>query len=85
MAEPIGKKKLISYYKSVFGTPDGQIVLKDLMFTHYFFETTHVPGDPHAIFLNEGQRSVINRIAFMIKVNPDEFLKQTVEKEANHV
>lgn len=85
MAENLGKKKLLSYYRSVFGSKEGKLVLADLMLTHFYNSTTMAPGMSDVTFFNEGQREVVRRILLLTKVDPEELLKQAVEKEANHV
>lgn len=45
-------------YHAVFGTPEGQLVLHDLLRRCGMLETSQVNGDPHMVAFREGRRSV---------------------------
>jgi hypothetical protein len=45
-------------YQQVFGTPEGQIVLHDLLARCGVLETSVVHGDPYVTHFREGRRSV---------------------------
>jgi hypothetical protein len=81
-----GKRKLVSAYQKVFSTPEGRLVLKDLMVSNFIgvFESTFVPGDPYATSVHIGRQEAISRILFLLKVNPDQFLN-IMNEEASHV
>jgi hypothetical protein len=63
-------KEKIKLYKQVFGSPEGQKVLKDLMDFGGFMRPSYDPTNPHNTAFNEGSRRVLLRIlSFM---NPKE-------------
>ncbi len=45
-------------YQTVFSTPEGELVLYDLMTRCGVLETSQVNGDPHMVAFREGRRSV---------------------------
>lgn len=79
-------RKLISQYKKVFGTPDGRAVLFDLMKGNYILWTTpFVVGDDSATMRNIGKQEVVKNIMHLLRLDPDEFLRQIEEQEGSHV
>ncbi len=48
--------RLLLKYAAVFGTPDGEDVLEDILRHAYFEKTTLVPGDPCHSAAKEGAR-----------------------------
>lgn len=81
------KKKLFAQYRTVFGTPEGKAVLRDMTRAGFLsFETSpFVPGQPDTTAKNLGKQEFVKEIFYILKLNPDEFLKQMEEKEASHV
>ncbi len=78
-------KKVISQYKKVFNSENGKAVLYDLMRGNYFLNTTtFVPGDPYSTARNEGQRDVVVRILYILKMNPEQFFKLAETQEGDH-
>jgi len=55
-------RKLANAYKTIFSTPEGQEVFKDLMKHGRLHEPTFVPGDPATTAFNEGMRRMALRI-----------------------
>jgi len=45
-------------FRSVFTSPDGESVLRDMMEKFYKY-SSHVPGDSHETAFNEGRRQVV--------------------------
>lgn len=79
-------KKLIGQYRKVFKSPDGRAVLYDLMKGNFMVDTTpFVAGAPDVTAKNVGQQEVIKRILFLIKIDPDQFIKLVNEQEGSHV
>lgn len=54
-------KETVLAYKRVFDSPDGQLVLKDLMRCSNMNSST-VGADPYETYFNEGARSIVLRI-----------------------
>ena len=66
-------------YKRVFGSPDGQKVLHDLMDRFHLLRATHFRGDSHESAFRDGERHVVITIMQILKQNPEklmELLKQ---------
>lgn len=60
-------------YRDIFGSPQGQIVLADLMQSFsYTRGTTQVVGDPYSSAWREGQRSVMVHIGRRLEDDPTE-------------
>ena len=69
-------------YKQVFSTPEGQIVIADLL--HRFGFTRHsmfTPGTtrPEDVLFREGQRDVVRHIGVNLDSDPAGFEEQKVE------
>ena len=61
-----------SWYRTVFTSPDGELVLADLIkFTHAH-DQSHTPGDPLETAFNEGMRRVVTRIEKLAHMTPAE-------------
>jgi|TARA_R110002126_G_scaffold95042_1_gene223838 hypothetical protein len=58
--------KLKEYYKMVFESDDGKIVMADLEKRCHYNVTTNVRGDSHESAYMEGQRSVLLFIKNML-------------------
>tara|TARA_Y100000310_G_scaffold239682_1_gene243373 strand:- start:11728 stop:11985 length:258 start_codon:yes stop_codon:yes gene_type:complete len=54
-------------YKQVFGTPEGQKVLKDLMDFCGFMTPSYTPDNQYNTAFNEGRRRVLLRILSFMK------------------
>ena len=52
-------KQLISDYKIVFGSEQGERVLEDLKKRCHFYATTNVKGDSHESAFYEGKRAAV--------------------------
>lgn len=77
-------KKLVSCYKSVFSSEPGRKVLTDLAKVNFIKDSTYVKGDRDEMILREGQRNVVLRLFYILKIDPEKFLEQP-EEEASHV
>lgn len=67
-------------YQRVFGNPDGQEVLKDLIGTHSLLSSTY-KDNVNEMLLKEGERNVVLRILSILKTNPAQFLERLKEYE----
>lgn len=59
--------RLKAYHK-VFSGPEGELVLSDLMKTHYMLGSTF-DGDTTKIIFREGERNVVLRILKLLKMD----------------
>jgi len=60
-------------YKQVFGTPEGEEVLKDLMKSAGVLSSTYVKGDIHETLIREGERRLVLRILQTVEVDIEKF------------
>tara|TARA_Y100001938_G_C8008936_1_gene388915 strand:- start:509 stop:760 length:252 start_codon:yes stop_codon:yes gene_type:complete len=60
-------------YEIVFGTEEGQRVLRDIVANSFVLDTTFDP-DPHATVYNEGMRNTALRILSILHYKPIDFL-----------
>lgn len=69
--KPVTAKKyaaLMAAYQNVFKSPDGELVLKDLMTVHGIL-TNMYNGDVNNMLIKEGERNVILRILSILKID----------------
>ena len=62
-------------YKSFFNSPDGQLVLKDLLNFCYYTKPTYVVGDPYQTAHNEGLRRYALRVLKLSSLTDDQIIK----------
>ena len=76
MAEMTPKKQqsVYSLYRVVFGSPEGEKVLKHLMRKCHVFTSTF-QGDSQMTAFNEGQRHVALSIMKTLKIDQDKLLR----------
>ena len=60
-------KQIISDYKLVFGSQEGERVLEDLKRRCHFYATYYVKGDSHESAFYEGQRAAVLWIDNVLK------------------
>lgn len=60
------------WYKNVFDSPDGEIVLADLIKFTNAHDQSYVPGNPDETAFREGMRRVITRIEKFIHMTPNQ-------------
>ncbi len=79
--EGLEKKQLrkCEAYHRIFSSPDGKIVLHDMMNNHYVLSTTHVNNDPISSAHNEGERNAVIRILAILKTTPAK-MRQMMEE-----
>lgn len=65
-------------YNDVFRTPQGQLVLEDMMETHHMLRSTLHKSVKEMVF-NEGERNVILRILRLINTNPA-YMRERIEQ-----
>ena len=73
------KKQLHEAFRRVFDTPDGKIVLRQIMKDGFVFRTTFVKGDPHETALNEGSRRLALSIVRFFERDHKGFIEQLEE------
>ena len=62
-------------YKTVFNTPEGKDLLKDLCMFCNYNRPTYVSGDPYASAYNEGMRRVFLRIQQFVNLDENDLQK----------
>jgi hypothetical protein len=60
-------------YKAVFTGPEGEMVLQDLMRTHWIGSTTFDEGNPRKMVFREGERNVVLRILTLLQIDLKEY------------
>jgi hypothetical protein len=60
--------KVLSAYRAVFKSPDGELVLKDLMDAHGILTNTF-EGDVNKMLFREGGRNAVLRILHILKLD----------------
>jgi len=68
------RREVVSAYQRMFDSPEGQIVLHDMMKAFNFFGTS-ASQDPYETHFNEGQRSVILTILGVLKTDSEKYAK----------
>lgn len=65
-----GKKyaAIMTAYQNIFKSPEGELVLKDLMAAHGILTNTY-NGDVNTMLFKEGERNVILRILNILKID----------------
>ena len=63
ISKKTAKKKadILAAYQNIFRSPDGELVLKDLMEQHWFLNSTYKENE-NLMLLREGERNCILRI-----------------------
>ena len=59
-------------YQNVFGNPDGDFVIGDIIRQANLLGQSYVPGSFDATAYNEGQRRIVQYIVNMIEMTPEE-------------
>jgi hypothetical protein len=80
------KANTMSLYVELFKSDTGDSVLKDLIKSTYFLNTTHVAGDPYSTAFNEGQRALVARILRTANINYGKLtqMMEQINTEAQH-
>jgi len=60
--------ELMSAYQNIFRSPQGEIVLKDLMSTHGILTNTY-KGNVNDMLVKEGERNVVLRLLSILKID----------------
>ena len=66
-------------YKSVFRSPDGELVLADLIRETRWDQQSYVEGHPDTTAFNEGMRRVVTRIVRFVSMTPGD-IKELVSR-----
>lgn len=71
-------EKVALAYVNTFNSPDGKIVLKDMMSRCHMLSSTF-QGTVKNMLINEGERLMVLRILKMCNINPNK-LRERIEK-----
>lgn len=74
-------KRLIHAYKTVFASPEGEIVFSDLIKVGHLMAPSYVPQDPYTTLYNEGKRCVLLHINNYVSLPIEHFLYKDVLNE----
>jgi hypothetical protein len=68
------KREILESYRKVFSSPEGKLILEDLIKSTKFFETIY--HEDHSIMaFDEGQRALVLRIISMVRLKPKDIDK----------
>lgn len=71
-------------YQVVFGSPEGERVLMDILRNGFAAESTFVRGDPNETLLNEGSRRLALSVLKFAKTNHNERIRLIEEAMTQH-
>lgn len=69
------QRKLAASYRAVFDSPEGKIVLADMMQRGMLLEVVTVAGDPQMSGFNDGKRAHILETLDMLRWESDQVLQ----------
>lgn len=72
--------ELMSAYQNIFKSPEGELVLKDLMSTHGILSNIY-SGDVNQMLIREGERNTILRILSILKIDINSIYER-IDREA---
>lgn len=72
-------------YQVVFGSPEGERVLQDILSEGFVTSSTFVRGDPQETTLNEGSRRLALSILKFAKTNHQDRIRLIEEEMQNHI
>lgn len=67
-SQPKMYAEMMSAYQNIFKSPDGELVLKDLMSTHGILSNTY-KGNVNDMLVKEGERNVVLRVLSILKID----------------
>ena len=77
----LGRRKsdLVKAYRKLFASPEGQLVLGDLMKEGYMLKPTHDPKSLEAGHKNEGKRELVLHVLHKLQTDPVKLMQQIRE------
>jgi hypothetical protein len=66
---------VLEAYRTIFNTPAGEIVIKDLCKLGFLFRPTIVHGNDQETFMHEGARQLVLLILKKAKVTPNQIIQ----------
>ena len=72
-------------YRNTFATPEGEIVLGDLLRAGGVMEICHQPGDAHATAFKDGRRSLALHIIDQLRWSEPELLRLARQRSTEAV
>ena len=70
---------LLKAYQQTFNSPQGRMVLQDMMINHFVLTSAFDP-DPYILAEREGERNTVLRILTYLDVDPSKLLEQIEER-----
>jgi hypothetical protein len=77
------KRRLAAAYRAVFGSPEGKLVLADLLRRGGILETSHVPGDACSTAFQEGRRAMALDIIAELRWSDGELVQLAQQRSVN--
>ena len=67
-------------YHRVFTSPEGEIVLRDLLKRGGLLQVSAVAGDPHMTHYNDGRRSIVLEIVHQLRWSEGEMMQLALQR-----
>lgn len=77
------RRAIDAAYRRVFNSPDGKLILQDLMEQHSITGTTFDPN-PQVSALKEGERNVVLRVMSILDMSSEKVLEKIKEHSAKN-
>jgi hypothetical protein len=74
------KRNMHRNYAAVFGSNEGDMVLRHIMSEGFITKSTYVAGDPNQTMLNEGSRRLALSILRMARTNHKEVIRMVEQQ-----
>lgn len=81
MTDPEYVKALKANLHTVFGTPQGQEVMRWLEISCGWYHSVYSPQDPNMTLINDGKRQVVATIKTVMECTVDQVVAMTTVKE----
>ncbi len=79
------EKVIAGAYQRLFETPEGQIVLRDLLRAGGILSVSHVAGAPDDSAFNDGRRSLALHVLDRLRWSEGEMVKLALERTAERL
>lgn len=78
-------RETVRAYRRIFNSPEGQLILRDMMKASGFTRTNYVPGSFDATAHNEGQRAMVLRCAKMAHIDEAKLIELLLQQQSDSV
>lgn len=82
---PGKRRRLDALYRSLFSSPDGRVVLQDLLRNVGVLSVAHAPGDPCETAFQDGRRSVGLELMQRLRWTEGELVQLSQERTSSQL